>query len=152
MENMGLSQRFIAESALYPDLFVGRVVSQYKDLYKAATADGELMAEVPGRFLFDARTLSDYPAVGDFVMLDRKDDAGGNAIIHHVLKRKSAFIRRAAGTSNDEQVVASNIDTAWMIDSGDYRDFPVDSTVGHTTHYRRGYSQLEEHILADSLG
>jgi len=78
MENIGLSRRFIAESALYPDLFAGRIVSQYRDLYKVATADGELMAEVSGRFLFDARTLSDYPAVGDFVMLDRNDDAGGN--------------------------------------------------------------------------
>jgi ribosome biogenesis GTPase len=58
--------------------------------------------------------LSDYPAVGDFVMLDRNDDAAGNAIIHHVLTRKSAFIRKAAGTANEEQVVAANIDTVFI--------------------------------------
>ena len=39
-----------------------------------------------------------------------------------------------------------------MIDSGDYRDFPVDSAVRHAAHYRGGHGQLEVHILANSLG
>lgn len=114
MENMGLSQRFITESGLYPGFYIGRVISQYKDLYKVVTEDGEVTAEISGKFRFAAKALSDYPAVGDFVMLDRNEDIGGNAIIHHVLARKSAFIRKAAGTSNDEQVVASNIDTVFI--------------------------------------
>ncbi|VBB05884.1 tigr00157: ribosome small subunit-dependent gtpase a [Lucifera butyrica] len=114
MENIGLSQRFITESTLYSGFYIGRVISQYKDLYKAVTENGELTAEISGKFRFDAKTLSDYPAVGDFVMLDRNEDTGGNAIIHHVLTRKSAFVRKAAGTSNDEQVVASNIDTVFI--------------------------------------
>lgn len=114
MENIGLSQRFITESTLYSSFYIGRVISQYKDLYKAVTENGELTAEISGKFRFDAKTLSDYPAVGDFVMLDRNEDTSGNAIIHHVLTRKSAFIRKAAGTSNDEQVVASNIDTVFI--------------------------------------
>ena len=37
-----------------------------------------------------------------------------NAIIHNVLTRKSAFIRKAAGTSNEEQIIASNIDTVFI--------------------------------------
>lgn len=114
MENIGLSQKFITESALYPGCYVGRVISQYKDLYKAATENGELTAEISGKFRFDTNTVSDYPAVGDFVMLDRNENYGGNAIIHHVLSRESAFIRKAAGTSKDEQVVASNIDTVFI--------------------------------------
>lgn len=114
MDNIGLSQRFITESTLYASYYIGRVISQYKDLYKVVTENGELTAEISGKFRFDAKTLSDYPAVGDFVMLDRNEDNGGNAIIHNVLTRKSAFIRKAAGTSNDEQVVASNIDTVFI--------------------------------------
>jgi ribosome biogenesis GTPase len=114
MENIGLSQRFITESTLYSSFYIGRVISQSKDLYKAVTVNGELTAEISGKFRFEAKNLSDYPAVGDFVMLDRNEDTGGNAIIHHVLARKSAFIRKAAGTSNDEQVVASNIDTVFI--------------------------------------
>ncbi len=114
MDSIGLSQRFITESALYSGLYVGRVISQYKDLYRVVTEDGELAAEISGKLRFDAKTLSDFPAVGDFVMLDRNEDAFGNAIIHHVLTRKSAFVRKAAGTSNNEQVVASNIDTVFI--------------------------------------
>ncbi|MEA4901317.1 ribosome small subunit-dependent GTPase A [Desulfitobacterium sp.] len=114
MKTLGFTDRLAAESTLYNGLYVGRVFSQAKDLYKVMSEGGELMAEVTGKFRFEAKTLSDFPAVGDFVMLDRDVSATGNAIIHHVLSRKSAFIRKAAGTSNDEQVVASNIDTIFI--------------------------------------
>lgn len=114
MVNIGLRQRFITEAALYSNFYIGRVFSQYKKVYKIATENGDLTAEISGKLRFDAKSLADYPAVGDFVMLDRNEDSGGNAIIHHVLTRESAFIRKAAGTSNDEQVVASNIDTVFI--------------------------------------
>lgn len=114
MGHLGLSQRFITESALYAGLFVGRVISQSKDLYKAVTGNGELTAEISGKLRFAAKTAADYPAVGDFVMLDRNEDSTGNAIIQHVLRRKSVFVRKAAGTAHDEQVVAANIDTVFI--------------------------------------
>ncbi|MBP8981329.1 MAG: ribosome small subunit-dependent GTPase A [Syntrophobacterales bacterium] len=115
MENLGLGRELLAGArAAYPGLFVGRIVSQSRDLYTAAAERGELTAEISGKFRFEAGTLSDFPAVGDFVLLDRSEDAGGNGIIHAVLPRKSAFIRKAAGTSNDEQVVAANIDTVFL--------------------------------------
>lgn len=114
LKNIGLSQRFVTESKLYHNLYIGRVVSQSKDLYGTATEKGELTAEISGKFRFEVHTLSDYPAVGDFVLLDRNDNGGGNAIIRRVLPRKSAFIRKAAGTSQDEQVVAANIDTVFL--------------------------------------
>lgn len=114
MENLGFGERFSAEAGFYKNLFVGRVASQCKNLYRIITENGELTAEIAGKFRFDVMKQSDYPAVGDFVMLDRNMDAEGNAIIHHVLKRKSAFIRKAAGTSSDGQIVASNIDTVFI--------------------------------------
>lgn len=114
MKNLGLSERFITESTMYEGLYIGRVVSQYKNIYKLITENGELAGEVSGKFRFNTIRVSDYPAVGDFVMVDRLDNESGNAIIHHVLTRKSAFIRKAAGTSNDEQIVASNIDTIFI--------------------------------------
>lgn len=114
MENIGFSQRFITEARLYSSFYIGRVVSQSKALYKVITEAGELRAEISGKFRFATQTASDYPAVGDFVMLDRNEDSSGNAIIHHVLTRKSAFVRKAAGTANNEQVVAANIDTVFI--------------------------------------
>lgn len=114
MENLGLSQRFITESTLYKGLYMGRVISQSKNLYRVITENGELIAEVSGRFHFSVKAISDYPAVGDFVMLDRDEENCGNAIIHNVLTRKSVFIRKAAGTSNEAQIVAANIDTVFI--------------------------------------
>lgn len=114
MRKLGFTDEFAAESALYEGLYAGRVFSQYKDLYRVMCASGEVLAEVSGKFRFESKKTSDFPAVGDFVMLDRDIGINGNAIIHRVLSRKSAFIRKAAGTSNDEQVVASNIDTVFI--------------------------------------
>jgi ribosome biogenesis GTPase len=114
MKNLGLSQRFLAESTLYEGLYIGRMVSQFKSRYKVVTENGQITAEVSGRLHLDVKILSDYPAVGDFVMLDRNEDSSGNAIIHKVLTRKSAFIRKASGTSNDEQIIAANIDTVFI--------------------------------------
>ncbi|MEG6521940.1 ribosome small subunit-dependent GTPase A [Desulfotomaculum sp. 1211_IL3151] len=114
LKSYGISERFLQEATLYPDLVLGRICSQYKDLYKAVTPQGEVFAEVSGRFRYGASRLSDYPAVGDFVMLDRSMDEGGNAIIHQVLTRKSSFERKAVGMEQETQVVAANIDTVFL--------------------------------------
>ena len=112
--NLGITERIIKEASLYPDLFLGRVVAQYKDLYKVATAESEVLAEISGKLRFSSVVLSDYPAVGDFVMIDRTDPSHGNAIIQQILKRKSSFIRKAAGKTQDVQIVAANIDTVFI--------------------------------------
>ncbi len=110
----GANERFFAEATLYPEWNLARVVSQYKDLYKIAAGQGEVLAEVSGKFRYEAACLSDYPAVGDFVMADRAVTNSGNAIIHRVLTRKSAFERAAVGMSNQTQVVAANIDVVFI--------------------------------------
>ncbi|AHF06029.1 ribosome small subunit-dependent GTPase A [Desulfitobacterium metallireducens] len=112
--NLGFSERFLQESKLYEGLFLGRVVAQYKDLYKVATEKSEVLSEISGKLRYSSDELLDYPAVGDFVMIDREDELHGNAIIHKILTRKSIFVRRAAGTSHDVQVVAANIDTVFI--------------------------------------
>lgn len=92
----------------------GRVIAQYKDLYKVATEQTEVLAEISGKLRYSTDALSDFPAVGDYVLIDREDELHGNAIIHQIMERKSAFIRRAAGTAHDVQVVAANIDTIFI--------------------------------------
>lgn len=114
LKECGINERFLQEATLYPGLFIGRICSQYKDLYKAITHQGEVFAKISGKFRYAAAYLSDYPAVGDFVMLDRSGNENGDAIIHHVLTRKSSFERKAVGTENDTQVVAANIDTVFI--------------------------------------
>lgn len=114
MSKFGFTDSLKEKSALYPGLFPGRVISQHKHFCRVVTEKGEVNGVVSGRFRFEAHSARDYPAVGDFVILDREGDDGGDAVIHAVLPRKSAFIRKAAGTSRQEQVVASNIDRVFV--------------------------------------
>ena len=71
------------------------------------------MAEVSGKFRFQAVVSSDYPAVGDFVLVNW-NGSGSSAIIESVLPRKGAFVRKAAGEPQQEQIVAANIDTVFL--------------------------------------
>lgn len=107
-----IPDRWAALAAQYPDLTAGRITLQEKGMYRIRTVTGEQNALVSGRFQFDVRSVSDYPAVGDYVMAGRADP--DTAIIHQVLPRKSLFVRKAAGTSKTEQVVAANIDTVFL--------------------------------------
>lgn len=114
IKKLGFSAAWAKEAGLYEGLYAGRVAAQSKDIYRVISENGEIMAEVSGKLRFAAKSQVDFPAVGDFVMLDRTVNTNGNAVIHHVLSRKSAFIRKAAGTSLEEQIVASNIDLLFI--------------------------------------
>ena len=83
-------------------------------------------AVVSGRFRFEALASSDYPAVGDWVTVA---DGQEPAVITAVLPRRSAFVRSAADASRrsaghlaDEQVLAANVDVAFLV-AGLDRDF-----------------------------
>ena len=109
----GVDDRIRKLAEEYPKLVLGRVLSQEKDLYRLITSKGECLARVSGKFRYETVCTSDFPAVGDFVMVDHICEASP-AIIHILLPRKSVFIRKAAGTGHTEQVVAANIDTVFL--------------------------------------
>jgi ribosome biogenesis GTPase len=114
MINLGFSDKFIEKASHYEGLVLGRVISQYKDLYKVATEECELISEVSGKFRYEVELLSQFPVVGDFVLLDRDSNKNGNAIIHNVLERYSVFSRKAVGNEHDVQIVAANIDKIFI--------------------------------------
>jgi ribosome biogenesis GTPase len=114
MKDLGLTDKLMKEAAQYPNLEVGRISSQHKDLFTVITTTGEITAEVSGKFRYNVNTLSEYPAVGDFIMVDRTDSLNGSGIIHFLLTRKSAITRKVAGKTNDLQIIASNIDTVFI--------------------------------------
>lgn len=114
MKNIGLTEEFIQESKIYKDLFIGRVSSQSKNLYNVITEKGDIVAEISGKYHYSVKGISEYPAVGDFVMIDRTNNSQGNGIIHRILSRKSVFAREMAGTKEDIQIVATNIDTVFI--------------------------------------
>jgi ribosome biogenesis GTPase len=114
LEKYGFSDRFKQEASGYPGLFPARVTEQRRDIYTLVCEDGNLHASVSGKLLHGADGGLDFPAVGDFVMLDRTDSDSGNAVIHHILSRASIFTRKAAGTAMSVQVIAANIDTVFL--------------------------------------
>lgn len=94
----------------------GRVTLEHKRSYRVVTETRELLCEVSGKFSFEANDREDYPAVGDWVVL--KEMAGENrGIIHSILPRKSKFSRKTAGVSTEEQIVATNVDTIFLVNS-----------------------------------
>lgn len=113
MRQYGLSETVEKLAERFADLTVSRILSQEKGVYRLITSQGEKWGEISGRYHYDVQAKSDYPTVGDFVMVDW-NKSGGNAVIHYVLPRKSSFIRKAAGEKNEEQVVATNIDTVFL--------------------------------------
>ena len=99
LKKYGFSERFEQEASFYEGLYPSRISEQHRYIYKVISEDGELQAEVSGKLHYAAEGTMDFPAVGDWVMIDRTDSRSGNAIIHNVLERKSVFVRQMAGTS-----------------------------------------------------
>lgn len=76
----------------------------------------ESLAELTGRFRHHTHHSQDYPAVGDWVLLE-PNETRTHARIHGVLPRRSAFTRTKAGTRHGAQVVAANVDTLFIVTS-----------------------------------
>lgn len=90
-----------------------RVISQQKSIYRLSDGKTEKLATVSGKFRYETNTVSDYPAVGDYVVAQWPEDES-NAVIQSLFPRKSCFIRKAAGKEKKEQVVAANLDTVFI--------------------------------------
>ena len=109
-------QRFVAAApeGSYP----ARVVRDHRGYFRVHAGKGELIATTAGRLKHNAQHASDLPAVGDFVALKEvRDDVHkhGRGVIQLVLPRTTAFKRKAAGHLTEEQIVASNIDTVFIV-------------------------------------
>lgn len=93
----------------------GRIVAHHRDGYQVATDEGELRAVASGRLMHEAEEASP-PVVGDWVALSL-NPADGAATVHAVLPRRTAFVRRAADSVQTLQVIAANIDVAFVVTS-----------------------------------
>ena len=100
------------------DCLPARVVADYGSFLKAVTPD-EVEAEIAGALTHDTDTYL-LPKVGDWVALQPGD--GGRATIRAVLPRKSEISRKSAGSSNARQVLAANVDVAFVVQALD-QDF-----------------------------
>jgi ribosome biogenesis GTPase len=97
-------------------LVPARVAEEGRGVYRLYGESGEWLAELAGRLRFETTERADLPAVGDWVLV-RPPQGSGRALIQHVLERRSRFSRKVAGNRVDEQVVAANIDTVFLVTS-----------------------------------
>ena len=101
------------------DAYVARVISEHKESYKVKNADGEYMAKITGRQMFNAVTREDYPAVGDWVAITNIDEE--RAVIKNILQRKTV-LRKKYSSKSDTQIIATNVDEVFIVESLE-RDF-----------------------------
>ena len=104
----GLQQDFAPFAA--QGLVAGRVIVQQRGLYRLATEAGEIEARLSGRFHHRAGE-GEHPVTGDWVAAQ---EGQGFALIQALLPRRTAFVRREAGTAHRLQVVAANVDVALL--------------------------------------
>ncbi len=95
-------------------LLPARIIRENRQNYLACGEAGEFLGEVSGKFRFEAEGKGGFPTVGDWVAVSALPDEG-KATIHTLLPRKSAFVRKVAGVITEQQVVAANIDTVFIV-------------------------------------
>jgi ribosome biogenesis GTPase / thiamine phosphate phosphatase len=109
------------------NLIAARVIARYHGPCELLTEQGRF-GGVPAGHLDEAR----LPAVGDWVAA-RVLPGERKALIEAVLPRRSAFRRKEAWRRSVEQIVAANVDTAFLV-----------TAFGHDLNPRR----LERHLTA----
>ncbi len=98
---------------------VARVVAVHKDRCVITKGDRDVFAEYSGNLLYSSDSPLDLPTTGDWIYADFYDD-DSHAIIHGVLPRKTLLKRKTAGKLVDFQLIAANIDVAFIMQSADY--------------------------------
>ena len=104
-EALGWGPHYLQQLSLeeYEHCRPGRILQQHKNQLQVATEDG----------LIDLPILPTMPpmVVGDWLLLGEEGD------YHRLLDRFSLFSRKAAGTKVQTQLIAANVDTAFVVTS-----------------------------------
>lgn len=102
-----------------PPSSLARVIAEHKEAYRVKNTEGEYLAKITGKHLYNAEKREDYPAVGDWVAINIIDNE--RAVIQGILPRASILQKKYSG-KQDIQIIAANIDIAFIIEALD-RDY-----------------------------
>ncbi len=95
-----------------------RVIAQERVFWRVAGKFGECTAEAAGKLRLCASAGVEWPAAGDWVAVVPRD-ANTAATIQGVLPRRTCFVRKSPGKKMEEQVLAANVDTAFLVSALD---------------------------------
>jgi ribosome biogenesis GTPase len=109
-----------------PNSFQARVICEERNLYRVQVSLNQVfLATISGKIQHNAATRVDYPAVGDWVMVEPSSQSD-RVVINQVLKRKSIVQRKQAGLTSDLQILSTNVDHIF-----------ITSAVNYDLNYRR---------------
>jgi ribosome biogenesis GTPase len=106
-----------------PGESIARVTAVDRDQYIIRNTESEVPAKLTGRAVYSSESPADLPCVGDWVCV-RYHDSGGHASILDVMPRKSFLRRKRPGGNAEFQMIAANIDVAFIVQSCHF-DFNV---------------------------
>ncbi len=121
LEDIGYSDFFEnhLKNRMDKNLTPARIIAEHKEMYVLRNETSELSAKITGKMMFTALSREDYPAVGDWVLITALNE--NQASIHEIFPRRTVLKRKAVDNS-DIQIIASNVDTAFIVQSPD-RDY-----------------------------
>lgn len=93
----------------------GRIIQSTGKWYKVS-CDGEIIdSRLPGKFRLDKKEVTNPVAVGDYVDIIVGDDGTGS--IQKIHDRENYIPRQATHGRRGEQILVSNVDRAWVVQS-----------------------------------
>ncbi len=121
LKNLGFDQWFQDKQAELqkPGCSIARVTAVNRDSYLVRNENSEVLAELAGSFRYSAESALDFPAVGDWAFV-RYCNADTFAIVQSLFPRKSVLRRKASGRDIDYQMIASNINVAFIVQACDF--------------------------------
>jgi len=109
LKDLGWNESFASAFEKYGESYIpGRISSRQKTVFDVITGSGQIQAGASGAL----HRIGRLPAVGDFVLL--LPQPGANTIVD-LLPRKTVFTRGVPGKEGSDQVIASNIDTVFIV-------------------------------------
>lgn len=124
LQQLGFNDWFSdhASTVLRPGQSAARVMTVDRNAYLVRDEAKETSAELSGHFRHAVDSETDLPCAGDWVCIQQASPE--LAIIHSVLPRKSFLRRKRPGKIVDFQMIAANIDIAFVVQSCHY-DFNI---------------------------
>jgi ribosome biogenesis GTPase len=115
LERLGADATLFGTFSYYAQqgLQLARVATAQRELYQLYTETGPVDAEPSGRFYHRAPSRATLPVTGDWVAARMVGPA--QALVEAVLPRRTRLSRHAAGTRNDEQPLAANVDLVFLV-------------------------------------
>lgn len=120
LQDLGWDAAWDAAFAVHRDagLEPARVALEDKHSFTLVGRQGECPARIAGRLQHAASGAADLPKVGDWIAFRHKP-GDTRAVIHHLLPRRTSLTRKVPGREAAPQVLAANMDVAFVVQAAD---------------------------------